>query len=232
MKRKIGIIICGLSQNRQFVTDSYIHAVHRAGGIPVILPMVKSNEAIKCYVSLFDGFLFCGGGDINPLLFKEEPAFGIGETDITLDIFQIRLMKEVLRNKKPVLAICRGMQVLNVACQGTIYQDISLKPGDAINHMQTSLTRRDVSHKVLVSPDSRLYRIIGSFAYTNSYHHQTVARPGEGLAVSARTSDGTIEALEMPGSTFVIGVQWHPESMYDSSAQMKDLFTAFIRKCC
>lgn len=101
-----------------------------------------------------------------------------------------------------------------------------------MNHMQTSLTRRDVSHKVIVSPESRLHRIIGSFAYTNSYHHQTVARVGDGLAVSARTSDGTIEALEMPGSTFVVGVQWHPESMYDTSAQMKDLFTAFIRKCC
>lgn len=231
MKRKIGIVICGLTGNRQFVTDTYVHAVHRAGGIPVVLPLVKSNEAIKCYASLFDGFLFCGGGDINPLLFGEEPAFGIGETDITLDIFQIRLMKEILKNQKPVLAICRGMQILNVACQGTIYQDISLQPGDVMNHMQTSLVRRDVSHKVLVNPESRLSRIIGNFAYTNSYHHQTVAKVGDGLAVSARTSDGTIEALEMPGKTFVVGVQWHPESMYDSSPQMKDLFLAFVRKC-
>lgn len=232
MKRKIGIVICGLYENRQFVTDTYIHAVHRAGGIPLVLPLVKSNEAVKCYAGLCDGFLFCGGGDINPLLFGEEPAFGIGETDITLDIFQIRLMKEVLKNKKPVLAICRGIQILNVACQGTIYQDISLQPGDTMNHMQTSSQRRDVSHKVIVTPESRLQKIIGSFAYTNSYHHQTIAEVGRGLIVSARTSDGTIEALEMPGGTFVIGVQWHPESMCENSAQMKDLFLAFVRKCC
>ena len=111
MKSKIGIVICGLMGEKQFVSDAYIKAVKSAGGLPIILPLVKSNEVIADYVKLCSGFLFCGGGDITPLLFGEEPARGIGETDIALDLFQIRLMKSILKSKKPVLAICRGMQI-------------------------------------------------------------------------------------------------------------------------
>ena len=130
---------------------------------------------IADYVKLCSGFLFCGGGDITPLLFGEEPARGIGETDIALDLFQIRLMKSILKSKKPVLAICRGMQILNVACHGTICQDIELRKEPSINHMQTSISRKDISHKVNTVAGSRLHRIIGEFAYTNSFHHQVIA---------------------------------------------------------
>lgn len=101
MKSKIGIVICGLMGEKQFVSDAYIKAVKSAGGLPIILPLVKSNEVITDYVKLCSGFLFCGGGDITPLLFGEEPARGIGETDIALDLFQIRLMKSILKSKKP-----------------------------------------------------------------------------------------------------------------------------------
>ena len=174
MKSKIGIVICGLMGEKQFVSDAYIKAVKSAGGLPIILPLVKSNEVIADYVKLCSGFLFCGGGDITPLLFGEEPARGIGETDIALDLFQIRLMKSILKSKKPVLAICRGMQILNVACHGTICQDIELRKEPSINHMQTSISRKDISHKVNTVAGSRLHRIIGEFAYTNSFHHQVI----------------------------------------------------------
>ena len=125
MKTKIGIVICGLIDNKQFVTDTYIQAVKSAGGLPIVLPLVKSKTVIQEYVSLCNGFLFCGGGDITPLLFGQEPDYGIGSTDITLDLFQIRLMKEIIKAEKSVLAICRGMQILNVACGGTIYHDLN-----------------------------------------------------------------------------------------------------------
>ncbi|MEF9946383.1 MAG: gamma-glutamyl-gamma-aminobutyrate hydrolase family protein [Lachnospiraceae bacterium] len=231
MKPIIGIIVCGLMDHKQYVSNAYIQAIKRCGGLPLVIPAVKSNEALGLYSQLCDGFLFCGGGDITPLLFKEEPQSGLLETNITLDVFQIRLMKQVLQVNKPVLAICRGLQVLNVACGGTLYQDIENQPGNNINHMQASLSRRDVSHKVCATSGSRLQHIIGDFAYTNSFHHQAVAKVGDGLIITGKTSDDTIEALEMPNHSFVLGVQWHPECMYQTTPQMKDIFLSFLLKC-
>lgn len=227
MKSKIGIVICGLQDDRQFVSNAYIQAAKSVNGLPIILPLIKSKEAISQYTKLCDRFLFCGGGDITPLLFGREPAKGLGPTDISLDLFQIRLMQSVLKTGKPVLAICRGMQILNVACGGTICQDTELLEEETINHMQTSLSRRDISHKVTFTPKSRLQRILGDFAYTNSFHHQVVDSIGNNLIVSGRTSDGVIEAVEMPSHPFAIGVQWHPECM--NTDGMKQLFVNWGR---
>ena len=229
MKTKIGIVICGLENNRQYVTEAYIQAIKSAGGLPMILPMVKSKTAIREYVELCDGFLFCGGGDITPLLFGQEPTNGIGKTDITLDLFQIRLMKQILETEKPVLAVCRGMQVLNVACGGTIYQDLNEVNFDTINHTQTSLSRKDISHKVTFVSKTHIHRMLGPFAYTNSFHHQAINRVGKNLIVTGTTGDDIIEAIEMPSHSFVLGVQWHPESMIDSAPNMKQLFFALVR---
>lgn len=229
MKSKIGIVVCGLHDNRQFVTNAYIQSIRYAGGLPFLIPLVKSTAAIEDYISLCDGFLFCGGADITPLLFGQEPVNGIGETNIRLDIFQLRLMRSVLAAKKPVLAVCRGLQILNVACGGTIYQDLSLKPGDCLNHMQNSFCRRDISHRVTVKPGSLLHRITGGILYTNSFHHQAIQNPGKGLLPVAKTADGAIEAVEMPARPFVIGVQWHPEAMYQTSPEMRELFSRFVK---
>ena len=114
------------------------------------------------------GFLFCGGGDITPLLFGQEPQNGNGQTSITVDLFQIRLMKRVLASRKPVLAICRGMQVLSVACGGTIWQDLSLAPGNTINHMQQSPSRSDVSHRIRTERGSLIRHCAGPALLVNS----------------------------------------------------------------
>lgn len=228
MQPKIGILICGISDQRQYVTNAYIQAIHRAGGLPLILPLVKSHTSIREFVSFCDGFLLCGGDDITPLLFGKEPLPGLGSTHLTLDLFQIRCTKEILASKKPLLAICRGMQVLNVACHGTILQDLSLSPEPVILHMQRSLSRRDVSHKVVFRPHTRLYRLFGSFCYTNSFHHQSVDEPGHGLIIAGTTGDGIVEAIEMPSHPFVVGVQWHPEHMISQPSNMKLLFHSFI----
>lgn len=227
MKAKIGIVVCGLEHDRQFVTNSYIHAVYKAGGLPILLPMVRSDTVISDYTTLCDGFLFCGGGDVTPLLFGEEPRKGIGETDITLDIFQIRLMRAVLRKEKPILAICRGMQILNIACGGTVFHDISEVP-DCINHMQTSASRRDVSHRVTFEPGSRLHRLFGDFAYTNSFHHQAINLLGDDIVATGKTGDDIIEAIEIPSLSFAVGVQWHPECMLKKNGKMWKLFHAFL----
>lgn len=229
MKIKIGIIICGIHNQRQYVTDTYIHAIKSVGGLPIVIPLVKSKSCVHDYVSLCDGFLFCGGGDITPLLFGQEPDFGIGETDISLDLFQIRLMKTILESQKPVLAICRGMQILNVACGGTIIQDLEKTNLEIINHMQTSISRKDISHRVFFKPNTKIQHLLGNFAYTNSFHHQAIDSLGRNLIVSGTTGDDIIEAIEMPSHSFVLGVQWHPENMCDGSSNMNQLFHALIR---
>ncbi len=228
MKAKIGIIICGLMDRRQFVTDAYIQAIKSAGGLPLVLPLVKSKQMIKEYVTLCDGFLFCGGGDITPLLFGEEPEYGIGSTDLSLDLFQIRLAKQVIEAQKPLLAICRGMQILNVACGGTIYQDLERVGFPVVNHMQTSQRRRDISHQVLFQPHTRMHRFFGDYAFTNSFHHQAIHRLGKGLIATGLTGDNIIEAIEMPSHPFIVGVQWHPESMLETAPNMKQLFYALV----
>ncbi len=179
MKPKIGVVVCGLAGDRQFVTNTYIQSIRYSGGLPFILPLIRSDSAIQEYISFCDGFLFCGGNDITPLLFGEEPKNGIGKTNITLDLFQIRLMKAVLPTKKPVFSICRGMQVYNVACGGTIYQDLSLQPGRPLNHMQQSYSRSEVSHKIHVEKNSQLYQYVGSRLDVNSFHHQSVGMLGK-----------------------------------------------------
>lgn len=228
MKPAVGIVVCGFSGNRQFVTNPYIQSVRYAGGLPVILPLVRSDTLLEQYIALCSGFLFCGGDDITPLLFGKEPQNGNGRTDITLDLFQIRLMKKILACKKPLLAICRGMQVLNTACGGTVWQDLSLVPGKTICHMQQSSVRSDVSHRIRTERGSIIRNCTGTTVFVNSFHHQAVQTPGKGISVTARAQDGTIEAIEMPDLPFAVGVQWHPECMYRTAPEMRSLFHEFI----
>ena len=228
MKPVIGIVTCGFIENKQFVSNAYIQSIRYSGGIPLILPLVRSDQMSQDYIRLCDGFLFCGGGDITPLLFGQEPKNGNGSTNITLDIFQLRLMRNILKTEKPVFCICRGMQVFNIACGGTIYQDVALQPGTSLNHMQHSRSRSDVSHRIKIKKGTILYQNIGSCLYVNSYHHQTLDKLGIGLMVSATAADETIEAIEIPGHPFALGVQWHPESMYRTSSEMRVLFNNFI----
>ena len=228
MKPLIGIVVCGFMDNRQFVANPYIQSVRYSGGLPLILPLVRSDALLDQYVSLCSGFLFCGGGDITPLLFGQEPQNGNGQTSITVDLFQIRLMKRVLASRKPVLAICRGMQVLSVACGGTIWQDLSLAPGNTINHMQQSPSRSDVSHRIRTERGSLIREYFGPQFTVNSFHHQAVNTPGSGIHVSARAKDGTVEAIELEKYPFAIGVQWHPECMYRTSPETRTLFREFV----
>ena len=227
MNSVIGIVSCGLDGGHQFVTDTYIRAMETAGGIPLVIPCCQ-EACCPTFTRLCQGFLFCGGDDITPLLFGEEPQKGNGRTDITVDLFQIRLMKRILKSGKPVFAICRGMQILSVACGGTIWQDISLIPGKTLDHMQRSASRSEVSHRIRTERGSRLREYVGSSLFVNSFHHQAVNSPGKNVTVSARAQDDTIEAIEIKDHPFAIGVQWHPECMYRSSSEMRKLFHEFV----
>lgn len=233
----IGIVVCGLEEHRQFVTDAYIQAILHAGGQPIIIPFVKSAASIRQYVSLCSGFLLCGGGDISPLLFGEQPNTSVGTIDMTFDIFQIKLVRHIIKLRKPILGICRGMQIINVALCGTIYQDLSHAPNTAsfashttIHHMQINQNRQDVSHSIKIKRRTKLSRILGTTLYINSYHHQAIHKLGKGLLISAKSQDGVIEAMEHKNYPFLIGVQWHPECMLSGSNNMKKLFLSFVKE--
>lgn len=231
MKPKIGIVTCGFLDNRQFVPDPYIHAVSCSGAIPYIIPYTPISETYIHYLSTFHGFLFCGGNDINPLLYGEEPLTDRGSTDLTLDRFHIEFMKTILKKEIPVLGICRGMQVMNLALGGSIYQDLSLRNCFTLNHIQNSRKRSDVSHYISFKKESMLYNFFQDNTSVNSFHHQCIKNPGSHVIVSATASDGVIEAIEHSHSRFAVGVQWHPECMYEDSSAMRMLFDTFIMNC-
>ncbi len=224
----IGVVVCGSDSGRQFVTHSYIQALESAGAVCVLIPCTEDDSHFPCYYGICDGFLFCGGDDISPRLFGEDLLTERGQTDMRMDCFHLGFMKYALSTSLPIFAICRGMQVLNLAYGGTIYQDISLRNGVSQNHMQHSASRGDVCHRVACTKNSLLYNLCGSFLETNSFHHQCVKTIGKGLSVSAVTADGIVEALEDSSRSFLVGLQWHPECMYASSPPMRELFSKFI----
>lgn len=238
MRPVIGILICGFSKNRQFVSHSYIEAVTASGGIPVVIPHSDcfidrtSNscpELLSKYFDICSGFLFCGGDDVTPLLFGEELLTDRGHTDLKTDLFHLTFMEKLLTLRLPILAICRGMQILNLELGGSIYQDLSLRPAPSLNHMQLSEERSDVCHRISVREESMLYKICGPSLSVNSFHHQCVKTIGAGLTPSAMSSDGMVEALELASHPFALGVQWHPECMYHSDEAMQNLFLAFTK---
>ena len=228
MNPVIGIVVCGCDADRQFVSQPYIQAVSAAGAICILLPYTEDTSHFPCYYNLCDGFLFCGGDDISPRLFGEDLLTSRGRTDMHMDCFHLDFMKYALSTSLPILAVCRGMQVLNIALGGSIYQDISLRESVSQNHMQTSENRGDVCHRVACAKNSLLYNICGSFLETNSFHHQCVKTVGKGLSVSAVAADGVVEALEDSSRSFLVGLQWHPECMYPSSPPMRELFSKFV----
>lgn len=229
----IGIIICERLDQKQFISSSYISAIAKLGGNALVIPYTSRNRPLSLSLSLFDGFLFCGGGDITPLLFKQPPLYcSTPPTDYDFDLFQISLMIQILDTKKPLLCICRGMQILNVALGGTLYQDLSLFPKTTYEHMQQTVSRSDPSHTIHIKSHSLLYKIVQKTRLqTNSYHHQSIHCLGKNLKVCARTSDGIKEALELPTAPFVLGVQWHPECMLDTSSDMYAIFQSFLASC-
>ena len=229
MKPVVGILCCGFDGQNQFVTDTYVRAVRISGGIPLLIPILPQDFPINSYLDICDGFLLPGGGDFTPFLFNEDPLPGVGQTNLSVDLFQIHFAEEILKRHLPVIGICRGMQVLNAACGGSIYQDLSCQPGDPFLHMQTSQNRSDMWHQIFITKDSHLHELTGDTLYTNSFHHQSVHLLGKNVHACAHTSDGTVEAIEIEGQPFALGVQWHPESMFFTSPCMRELFSLFVR---
>ncbi|ABR33043.1 gamma-glutamyl-gamma-aminobutyrate hydrolase family protein [Clostridium beijerinckii] len=208
--------------------NDYVESVIKAGGVPIILPILSDEESIRRQVELLDGIVLSGGIDINPLLYNEEPSPKLGYIYPDKDEFDLTLVKIAYELNKPILAICRGHQILNVAFGGTLYQDLSDMSGCYIKHHQQTKDGA-ASHTLEIIEGSILYEILGNTALINSFHHQAIKDLAPGFKVTAYSKDKVIEAIESCEKNFVIGVQFHPEIMtaYNDKNMLK-LFEAFI----
>ena len=212
---------------RVYTNMSYVNAVLEAGGTPVVLPPIRSEEAIAHYVESLHGLLLVGGFDIPPSFYGEKAHPTVDSLTARRFWFESRLISAWLKTcDKPILGICLGCQFINVVCGGTLIQDIPAEIGGTISHRQDG----GASHKVQLKSNSRLFSILGEEnIVVNSFHHQAVDRVGEPFVIVARAADDVVEALEMPGSRFALCVQWHPERL-DYEHRNK-IFAAFINAC-
>lgn len=213
---------------RSYVNDDYVRSVAMAGGVPYIIPIVSDEELVKEQISNVDALILSGGHDVNPLIYGEEPKQKLGAILPERDKFDLCLLREACKMNKPVLGICRGIQLMNAAFGGTINQDLSYDENCYIKHFQETSPSTG-GHVVEIEEESRLYSIIGSKITTNSFHHQSLKRVADGFKVAARTKDGTIEAIEKNGEGFVVGIQWHPEMMSSISPEMLNIFKELIK---
>ena len=208
--------------------DDYVRSVEQAGGLPRVLEFGESPDAV---LSEVDAVLLTGGGDVDPALYGALRHPTVQDAEPGRDAFEIELTRRAMEADVPLLAICRGAQVLNVAAGGTLVQDIPSSVTSDLAHTQPDPTAH--CHDIAVTPGTRLAATLGAHLESacacrvNSRHHQSVGRLGDGLVASATAPDGVIEAIEMPSSHFCIGVQWHPENFWQTG-EFAPLFEAFV----
>lgn len=217
-----------LGLERIYVNKDYTDAVVKSGGTPLLLPPVESAESICQYVSLCQGFILSGGGDINPLLYGCDPHPKLEGIHTTLDRTQWLLTQKILEAQKPLLAICRGEQLLNVVLGGTLWQDLEELPSPTFQHSQVA-SFADKIHEVTLTQGSVLWSLFGDRIAVNSLHHQSICTLGKGLEAIAVANDGIIEAIQLKDSPFTLGIQWHPEMLLTGSDEMLPLFQELIR---
>lgn len=217
-------------RKRIFIVENYIHSIVLTGGIPVLLPLHGEEEDFKALSHSLDGFLFTGGPDIDPITYEEETMEACGVIVPERDKMETTLFSYVYPLGKPILGICRGIQVMNVCLGGTLYQDLS-QVKDTIAHYQKS-ENHVLTHFVITEQNSLLHKITGNREFrVNSFHHQVIKDVAHSLQVSATSKDGCIEAVEDSKHKFLMGVQWHPEHLTTFDPNAYRLFSSFIEAC-
>ncbi len=222
-----------LGRKSAAVPNTYIDALVRVGASPLIIPVAGDQDLLSHLINLVDGLMLIGGPDVDPVRYGETAHPGLRQITPSRDRMELRLTVWALQAQIPILAICRGIQVLNVAAGGRLWQDIASQIPNARKHDQHPDYREDhLAHPIQIAPGSRLAGICRQTRIdVNSLHHQAISQIGQGLAVVARADDGIIEAVESSGAQWVLGVQWHPEWLVARSEAMLALFRAFRDAC-
>lgn len=215
------------------MNDRYYTAVAQAGGAPVLVPLLDEDfDALRAVYELLDGVLLPGGVDVNPTNFGEAPHPKLGRFDAARDVVEMQLTRWAIADSKPLLGLCRGLQVINVALGGTLYQDLEAQYPDGIKHdyfPTYGFGRDHLAHDVALTQGSRLRGVLERDRITvNSMHHQGIKTLAPALVASALAPDGLVEAAELPGSPFCVGVQWHPEVFEMANPDTRHVFHEFI----
>ena len=223
-------VIIGISASKpSSATETYIKSIRRAGGVPLIIPITTSEAELKAVLKVVDGIVMTGGEDIEPWRYGEQPMPELGGVYPERDEFDIKLIQMAAAKRLPVMGICRGVQALNVAFGGTLYQDISVQlPASQVKHYFDYGTTR--AHKIEIKSGSRLHEILGGEVMVNSTHHQSVKDLAPGFVVTAVAEDGVVEAIEMENGRPVFGVQFHPETFVAAGEdEFLGLFEYFVK---
>jgi len=215
------------------MNQRYYHAVASAGGAPVLVPLLDDLETLRAIYERMDGILIPGGVDVDPEAFGEKPHERLGRIDPARDRVEIQLVKWAVEDDKPLLGLCRGLQVINVALGGTLYQDLETEYPNGIKHdyfPTYGYSRDHLAHDVAVEAGSRMrHALVNAAVPVNSMHHQGIKALASRLSPSAVAPDGLIEAAESTSESYIVGVQWHPEVFELSDPSSGVLFTDFVQ---
>ncbi len=212
----------------------YVETLRSVGAIPWVIPLLPHDpDTMREIFDRLDGVFLTGGVDVDPARYGEAKHPLCGTTDHDRDAIEMMLLEHAIANHRPVLAVCRGLQILNVVCGGTLYQDVSAQVPAALKHdyfpTPSNPSRSYLAHDITVKAGTRLHQLLGDTVVpVNSMHHQAVKDLGRGLRASAFAPDGIIEGIEGTNGQYLVGVQWHPEELAESQPEMRRLFTAFV----
>ena len=231
MKPIIGVSAAVNDSHSSIIRDFYINAICDAGGAPILLPCVDFAETLDSYALLCDGFFFTGGVDIDPARYGESVREACGKIYDFRDEYELALFDRAFRSAKPILGICRGIQLINVALGGSLYQDIPSERPSQIPHRQSE-PETTPSHSVNITKGTPLHALVGAERMkANSFHHQAIKKLGRGLEVMATADDGLVEAVYSTEARYLRAYQWHPERLFQSDEQNRLIFRDFVDAC-
>lgn len=225
----IGVMpLIDYERSSYWLVPGYMQGIIEAGGIPVMLPLTDDIQILNQISEKCGGFLFTGGQDVSPELYGEEPLPQCGESSSERDSMEKIILNRAIKLDKPVLGICRGIQLINAVLGGTLYQDLPSQMNSDLEHHQKPPYDKPI-HNVAIIKSTPLHALLETdILAVNSYHHQAVKDLSDNLLPMAKATDGVIEALYMPNKKFIWGIQWHPEFSHSSDSASKKIFLKFV----
>lgn len=232
MKAIIGLIpLYDDEKESYWMLPGYMKVIEAAGALPIMLPLTDDQQELTRCLEICDGILLTGGHDVEPSLYHAERSDKCGKICSLRDRMEAFIFQKMLEADKPVLGICRGIQLMNVLLGGTLYQDLPTEhPSDTNHHMESPYDRP--IHNIEVLEDTILADLIGSGTHhVNSYHHQAIKEIAANVNIMAVAEDGIVEAISLPGKKYMMGIQWHPEFSYERDPECMKIVQAFVDAC-